>query len=216
MLRKKRVKMLVCMVMSVLVFFSFFSSASATETIKKEPVKISNSNDNVDYPVGSYPEPDLSKDDKLYVAPGDSNVNDKEISLSGNPALGWKVQSKTYVSTHYGSFRDGPSGRGPGTITLTSSSTVNRSFTNGITGSFPMGKANIGASIGVTIGEAKTYGTSYSITVPSGYRRQIIFRPKYKKYKVVQAYYAKGSPTGKTATAYVTIFSNWDYSWRNI
>lgn len=44
----------------------------------------------------------------------------------------------------------------------------------------------------------------------------IIFRPSYKTYQVVQRYYAKGTYTGKTATATVKVFDNWDFSTKKL
>lgn len=85
-----------------------------------------------------------------------------------------------------------------------------------------MGKnTQIGSSLGVTIGESRSYGTSYSITLSKGERKTIIVRPKIKTYKVLSSYYR--FPVGttgsreriKSETAYVDVFDGWDYSWRS-
>lgn len=131
----------------------------------------------------------------------------------------WKVTSKTTVSYPYGSYRNGPSGKGPGIVSLTNSNTTNRSVTNTISGSYTS-VGTIASSLGVTIGKSKTYSASYSINVPSGKRYQIIFRPQYKRIKVVQTQYYKidgyETKTGQTKTSYVNVFQNWDYSWKQL
>ena len=131
----------------------------------------------------------------------------------------WKVTSKTIVSRPYGSFRNGPSGKGPGTVSLTNSNTTNRSVTNTISGSYTS-VGTIASSLGVTIGKSKTYSASYSISVPSGKRYQIIFRPQYKRIKVVQTQFYKidgyETKTSQTKTSYVNVFQNWDYSWKKL
>lgn len=131
----------------------------------------------------------------------------------------WRVTSKTVAGYPYGSWRNGPSGRGPATLTLGNSSTYSTSVTNTISGSYT-DKWSIGASLGVSIGKSKTYSVSYAVNVPRGKKYQIRYRPQFKKYKVVQSQYykidGKARKTGKTMTSYVNVFSNWDYSWRAV
>lgn len=97
---------------------------------------------------------------------------------------------------------------------------MSKSYTNTITGNYTIGKQKIANSLGVTIGQAKTYGTSYSISLGNGQRKTIIVRPKIKTYKVISTYYrypvgTTGSKKAmKTETSYVKVFNNWDYSWR--
>ncbi|ENY8332336.1 TPA: hypothetical protein ACKONR_000406 [Clostridioides difficile] len=161
----------------------------------------------LDYLENEIPKVDLSKDDNLY-----PDINSSSSTFA-NPAIGWTIHSKTKVpGTYYGAWRNGPSGKGPATLSINNSSSINRSFTNTVSGSYPVGEGSLSTSLGVTIGKVKTYGTSYSIPIKANEKRMIIFRPRYTKYKVEQWYYAKGSFTGKTATAYVSVFSDWDYS----
>lgn len=130
----------------------------------------------------------------------------------------WRVTSKSVVGYPYGSWRNGPSGRGPATVSLTNSSTYSRSVTNTISGSYT-NKAAIAASLGVTIDKSNTYSVSYSLNVPRGKKYQIRYRPQFKKYKVVQTqYYKIDGKAHKTGTkiSYVKVFSNWDYSWRAV
>ncbi len=114
---------------------------------------------------------------------------------------------------------EGPSGKGPGTITLSNAKGYNFNVTNTISGSYTSVGA-IASSLGVTIGKSKTYSTSYSVKVPNGKRYQIIYRPQFKVYKVIETEYYRidgyDTKTGRTKTSYVSVFSNWDYSWKSI
>lgn len=166
---------------------------------------------NLDYLENEIPKVDLSKDDTLY-----PDVNSTNSLARSSTSLGWKIHSKKLVSTKYGPWRNGPSGSGPATLGINKGSIANLTFTNTISGSYPIGKASIGSSLGVSIGVSKTYSASYSISIPKGKRKMITFRPRYKTYQVVQRYYAKGSFTGKTATANVNVFDGWDFSSKNL
>ncbi|MEP0824737.1 MULTISPECIES: hypothetical protein [Exiguobacterium] len=132
----------------------------------------------------------------------------------------WQVTSKTAVGDSFEAWRTGPSGRGPATLSINSSTSLNRSYTNTISGDYSIGKASIGSSLGVTIGVTETHGTSYSINIPDNSVRTITYRPKVRTYKVVSTYYrypvgTVGSKTAiKTETSYVKAFVNWDYSYR--
>lgn len=132
----------------------------------------------------------------------------------------WKLISKTSMGTSYEAWRIGPTGTGPGTLSVNESRSVNRSYTNSISGSYSWGKASIGAAIGVSIGEAETHGTSYSISLGKGETKTIIIRPRVKKYKVITGYYrAPVNVWGNTQlirkeTSYVTVFDGWEYGWR--
>lgn len=131
----------------------------------------------------------------------------------------WKIVQKSRVSNEYGSWRYGPSGYGKGTITLTDGTSSGTSVTNTISGSYTS-IATISASLGVSINESASHSVSYSHSIPAGQHHQIIYRPCFVVYKVVekQYYVDHGSsvPTGDTKTCYVRIWINWDYSWRNI
>ena len=128
----------------------------------------------------------------------------------------WRIETKQSAGTEKGAWRNGPSGKGKATLNATNSNTSNRSVTSTISGNFPKKKKAIGASLGITIGESKTYSVGYSIEIPQGKRRQIIFRPIYKKTKVVQREYIGGVKTKNTKTAVVKSFSHWDYSYKNL
>lgn len=159
----------------------------------------------------------------------DSEVRHEDLSIQpANPLFEdrtdgfyyWRVTSKTVVGYPYGGWRNGPSGRGPATISIgkASSSSYDFSVTNTITGSYTSAWS-IAQALGVTIGKSKTYSVSYSLNVPRGKKYQIRYRPQFKKYKVVQTQYykidGKAHKTG-TKTSYVKVFSNWDYSWRAV
>ncbi|WP_100486530.1 hypothetical protein [Sporolactobacillus pectinivorans] len=133
----------------------------------------------------------------------------------------WKITGKKYTATHYSGWRAGPSGDGPATLTLSDSTSVDRGFTNTISGQYPVGAGTIAASLGVTLNVTKTYGTSYSIYIPNKVHRQIIFRSVYNVYTVTQREYmvlggtgAAPVPMNNYKTATVNVFSHWDYSWR--
>ncbi|MDD4371966.1 MAG: hypothetical protein PHD56_12965 [Anaerostipes sp.] len=155
---------------------------------------------------------DLSEDNNEYVIPTENKQRSDGYYY-------WKVTSKSVVSHPYGSYRNGPSGKGKATLTLSNSSTFSRTVTNTISGSYTS-TGTIASSLGVSIGIAKTHSTSYSVSVPARKKYQIIYRPRYKKYKVVQTQYHRmdgySSKTGSTKTCYVKVFENWDYTWKRI
>ena len=63
----------------------------------------------------------------------------------------WKVDSKTNQGTTYGSWRLGPQGAGPGTVSVNKTDTV----TNTISGSYTS-VGDISASLGATIGKSQS------------------------------------------------------------
>ena len=127
----------------------------------------------------------------------------------------WAVESKTNQGTTYGSWRLGPQGDGPGTVTVNKTDTV----TNTITGSYTSTSA-IASSLGVTIGKSQSYSVQYSLPVPSGKTYQIKYRPLFTKYKVVERQYYKidgySSATNNTKTCYVEVFYDWGFSYNVI
>lgn len=145
---------------------------------------------------------------------------DTEKSISSRVIIPkyWKIESKTKVSGYsYGGWRNGPSGKGKARLTASNSNTTNRSVTATISGDYPVGKGKIGSSLGVSIGESKSYGVSYSIEIPAGKRQQIIFRPVYKSVKVKQRLYLLPAvKTDQIKTATVKYFSHWDYSFKTL
>lgn len=132
----------------------------------------------------------------------------------------WAISSKSKVRMDFGSWRDGPSGKGPANLSINQATNLDRSFTASLTGEYPVGKGTIEASLGITIGTSKSYGTTYDIDIPSDTIRTIIYRPKIDVYEVTQTYYRMNSITGELTSmdkkvATVEAFNNWDYSWRN-
>lgn len=127
----------------------------------------------------------------------------------------WKVTSKSVVGYPYGAWRNGPTGRGPATLSFTNSSGYSRSVTNTISGSYTS-ISTISASLGVSIGVTRTYSVTYSVNVPKGSTYQIRYRPQFKRYKVVETqYYKIDGYTRKVGQkiSYVDAFYNWNYSW---
>lgn len=135
-------------------------------------------------------------------------------------SYGWEVTSTSAYANKFGAWRDGPTGTGPASLDINQSKQINRTFTNTITGDYSIGKAKISTTLGVTIGETKTYGTSYRVPIAQNETKTIIYRPKIRTYKVVSTYFrypmgTTGNPVAlKTETSYVDTFVDWDYYWR--
>lgn len=145
------------------------------------------------------------------------SLDNSPINSRGAIIYTWKVESKKADSgVTYGGWREGPSGKGKATLTANNSNTTNRSATATISGDYPIGKGKIGSSLGISIGESKSYGVSYSIQIPAGKRQQIIFSPVYKTTKVKQRMYAMGIKSDTVKTATVKTFSHWDYSYKTL
>ncbi|MFD1465738.1 hypothetical protein ACFQ4L_06655 [Lapidilactobacillus mulanensis] len=132
----------------------------------------------------------------------------------------WAVKSKEYTGRSYGSWRNGPSARGAGTLSFTRQTGYSRSFSGSISGDIPVGKAKLNAAFGVNITSSHTFGTSFSIKIPKNQRKIIIYRPKYKVYRVKQigTLYIRSRKTSTVSTKYATvrIADGWDYSSKNI
>ena len=134
----------------------------------------------------------------------------------------WKVEKvEDYGPITYGSWREGPTGRGPGSLSITDSTTVSFTFTNTITGQYSIGLSSIEAAVGCEIGIELTHAADYTITLGDNVRKTIIFRPKLQVVKVTTEYWRY--PTGatyldpellETEICYVTKFIEWDYDWR--
>lgn len=138
-----------------------------------------------------------------------------EIQPKNDGHYYWVVDSITSLGTDYGSWRLGPQGAGPGTITVNKTDTV----TNTISGSYTSVGA-IAASLGVSIGQSQSYSVQYSLPVPAGRIYQIKYRPLFTKYRVIQRQYYRldGSsiPTSETKTCYVNVFYDWGFSYNVI
>ena len=132
------------------------------------------------------------------------------------------------IQTAYGSWRNGVSGGtdvGPSTLTLSQSEAVEESldlsFTTSVSGEYLNG-SSIEASLGVTLGETKSYAieSSFSVPVPQYKRYLIQYRPTYYVYKVIETVYKQEYVIGFgfvetdlfTHTCYVDKFEHWDYT----
>lgn len=195
-MRKKYLPLFILM-FTLLISFPILSKASEMEQ-------------GVDYETGNTPVVDLSVDDTMYEV--------ESITTKAAPplVLTYKITKKEVVGRGMDAFRNGPSGTGPATLGINQSDTINRTYTNTISGKFPIGKGEIAASLGVTIGEAKTYGTSYSIPVEAGKRKMIIYAPEYVLYEVTQRLYKNGIATDNYETAQVKVFESWYYDWKYV
>ncbi|MCX7884937.1 MAG: hypothetical protein N2448_07925 [Caloramator sp.] len=146
----------------------------------------------------------------------------KEIVVNPNQLYEykWEITNITYKYTTFGEWRIGPTGLGPATLDINSGISINRTYTNSISGSYPIGKSSVELSLGCEIGVSHSYATNYSIQIAEGERKTIIFRPKINVYEIKQTYYRYpvgtiGSPVAlDTATCTVYVFQDWDYSWR--
>ena len=133
----------------------------------------------------------------------------------------WKVTDKQVISYPYGSWRNGPSGKGAATLTFKydKTSSYNIKVANTISGNY-YSLAAIEKYLGVEIGQAESHSVSYSIKIPAGKTQQIIYRPQYRRYKVVETQFfvdhGISSSTGKTKISYVNVFNNWDFSKKDI
>lgn len=147
---------------------------------------------------------------------GDSTQKDRgDTTRSSQGYYFWRVTNKSVIGYPYGAWRNGPSGRGPATLSLTNSRGYNTSVTNTISGSYTS-VSTISASLGITIGLTKTYGVTYSVSVPKGSTYQIKYRPQFKRYKVVETqYYRIDGYTRQVGQkiSYVDVFYSWNYTW---
>lgn len=155
----------------------------------------------------------ISLSNTSYAA-GNNNNNSETINAVTDGYTYWKVESKSNVGIVYGSYKYGPSGRGPCKLSMGSSRTD--TYTNTISGEYSS-IANISIPLGITIGVSQTRNVSYEISVPKGKVYWLKYRPFYKKYKVVERAYTmldgKTIKTNSTKTSYVKVFQNWDYNY---
>lgn len=154
----------------------------------------------------------LHKDSEVKNVDLSSDSSEYGIQPQTDGYYYWAVESKTSQGTTYGSWRLGPQGAGPGTVTVNKTDTV----TNTISGSYTS-VGDISASLGATIGKSQSYSVQYSLPVPSGKTYQIKYRPLFTKYKVVQRQYYRidgySSSTNNTKTCYVEVFYDWGFSY---
>lgn len=102
----------------------------------------------------------------------------------------WCFDDRKVDGYPFGSWRRGPSGKGPATLSFGQQGSYDRKVTITISGSYTS-KWTIGNALGVTIGEKKAYSTNYKVYVPKKKRYQILYRPQYKEYKVVETKFYK-------------------------
>lgn len=141
-----------------------------------------------------------------------TDINEYDVQPLADGYYYWAVESKTSQGTVYGSWRLGPQGDGPGTVSINKTDTV----TNTISGSYTS-VGDISASLGATIGKSQSYSVQYSLPVPAGKTYQIKYRPLYTQYKVVQRQYyhidGYSTATNNTKTCYVKVFYDWGFSY---
>ncbi|MDO4793344.1 MAG: hypothetical protein Q3993_04120, partial [Filifactor alocis] len=77
----------------------------------------------------------------------------------------WKVESKKFTGVSYGSYKNGPVGKGPGR--LRTEQGTSDTYTHSISGNYSS-KSNVGALFGVTFGKTYSKTVSYSVDVPRG------------------------------------------------
>ncbi len=132
---------------------------------------------------------------------------------------GWKIVSISSSGDGYGAWRLGPSGRGPGQITLSDSNSSSIGYSATISGSIKTPTDEIGSSVGVSINVSKSHSVSYTVNLTSNKMIQVEYRPHYKIEKVTQREYLISPTTlatSNTAVAYVNVFENWQYSYYTI
>lgn len=155
----------------------------------------------------------------------DENGKDKEEQLSDFVI----VYGYEYIrgNKKNGQWREGPSGGSavsPANLSLTYSNDTeyNISFSAAVSGSYTNG-ATIGGDLGVTLGASRSYsfGSGYSVSVKAGEHYQILYRPQYYQYTVIETKYMERYNPALggmeryaigTKTCYVDVFSNWDFT----
>jgi len=157
------------------------------------------------------------------VSAGDT---ESEAVAQASPPAGWRafwVREYDKGSLQSGDWRNGPTGAGACTISMSqsNSSSYNLSFTAKLSGTIG-DKSKVGADLGVTVGASKTYGitSTYSCTVKAGETRTIQYRPLYYHVKVTEIEYWERLPSpgfpyekyeASRTTGYVDVFSNWGF-----
>ncbi|MDU7578638.1 MAG: hypothetical protein E7K43_20820 [Bacillus subtilis] len=96
-----------------------------------------------------------------------------------------QVTNKGYQSKYYGKWKNGVTGAGKATLTLSKTVTVSNSYTGTLTAS----KGAVSSAVGFNITSSRSTTASYSVSVPKGKKYTIQYRPVYKKYKAVQKKY---------------------------
>lgn len=168
------------------------------------------------------------QDDKIFVYENGSESdlnNEDSLNEMKAPILYTKGYKKTLESHGYGSWRSAVSGKGPATLsfTQTNSKGYNISYTASVSGEYSsINKIN--SMVGVTVGTSKTYsiGAGYSVKVPKGKRYRIVYRPRYKVYKIVETKYLEQAVPNKgirkypvsSKTCRVKVFDSWDFSYK--
>ncbi len=126
----------------------------------------------------------------------------------------WRVWSVWQLNDVSGPWLDGPIGDGPGTVTLSQSTTVSNSFS----GTLRVTKGNLDASVGFNTTASWSQTASYSVTPPAGQRWQIIYRGIYEMWEVTQRNAVRLDGqwywTNQFAYVYAYRWKTWQFSWR--
>lgn len=124
----------------------------------------------------------------------------------------WKV---TAVSGSYWSrdpWFNGPTGTGPSTLGFTQALSV----TNQVTGTLTVSLAVVSASVGYSVGNTYTETSEYSVSVPSGTTKQILWTNWYHQKTVSETEYTPPGEPQKVlgyATCYARQWSHFAYTW---
>lgn len=151
-----------------------------------------------------------------HVVNAETNSTGSIITPQDSYWTGWKIYSKTQLSNSYGTWKDGPSGWGPGTLTLSNGYSVTHSYS----GTLVVSKSSVEASVGYAISGSYTYTASYSVNPPCGEKWKITFREVYKNHKVTQRKYehidGQDYWLNEYAYVYTKGFLTWDYDYKVI
>jgi len=96
------------------------------------------------------------------------------------------VTNQGYQGLSYGAWVDGVSGPGPGTVSLSKTVSISNTYSGTLTAKVD----DITAAVGFSIATSNSTTASYSISVPSGKKYKIRYRPVYQKYKATQYTYS--------------------------
>lgn len=106
----------------------------------------------------------------------------------------WKIVSTSGPTTTYGPWKTEASGRGPGTLSRTVTTTVS----NGYTGTLSVSKGVVSSAVGFSITASKSVSSTYTGELKSGKTGKLQTRPVYKRYSVKQQYIKLGKVTKTT------------------
>lgn len=129
--------------------------------------------------------------------PAENEIND------ATTAIFWEYE-KDYLGFAYeDEWREGPEGPGPGTLGLDRSDSYTQSYSGTVGGSIE----DINWELGLTIGETQETTARYDLQVPAGETWTILYRMKFKTYRVKQTQIRLNIATGQRTvlqTRYLT------------